>query len=334
MALPALIPLLSTGIGIVGGAVSIAQGVSALNSQAADKKTINRRNEAVRIANVQVSEINKDIRAATRGITNAFERGVNRQNAIIESSNAEVRDLNTQAVQAIEGANQEIQTVNTLNREKAVNENRSEQLRVAREIRQSVRERMIRESQTRASAAISGVEGSGLEGGVSSLSSQTGEIIGNATQQSAITQENFGLDFAASLAQGRALGLQNKAELAQIAAVQTQREAEASLRVAQNRMNLQTTRIQNRISLLQNRADRIRENANAAPGAFIRASKNQERKELRQKWKANGVDNDAIRRRLERRGLTSPQINSGSSTAPARTPVASRPTVLTGGGGN
>lgn len=327
-----VLPLLAAGVGIISAGVSIAQGVSALSSQAADRRTINRRNEAVRIANVQVGEINQDIRQATRNITDAFERGVNRQNTIIESSNTEVRGLNDQAVEAIAGANQEIQTVNTLNREKAVNENRSEQLRVAREIRQSVRERMIRESQTRASAAISGVEGSGLEGGVSSLSSQTGEIIGNATQQSAITQDNFELDFASSLAQGRALGLQNKAELAQIAAVQTQREAEASLRVAQNKMNLQTTRTQNRISLIQNRADRIRENANAAPGAFIRATKNQERQELRQKWKARGIDNDAIRRRLERRGLTSPQING---TAPRNTrPSVPATGASTGGGGN
>ena len=327
-----VLPLLAAGVGIIGGAVSIAQGVSALSAQAADKKTINTRNEAVRIANKEVEGINKDLRAATKDLTNIFAKGVSRQNKIIEGSNAEVRELNAEAVQAISGANEEIQTVNTLNREKAVNENRSEQLRVAREIRQSVRERMIRESQTRASAAISGVEGSGLEGGVSSLSSQTGEIIGNATQQSAITQDNFELDFASSLAQGRALGLQNKAELAQIAAVQTQREAEASLRVAQNRMNLQTTRTQNRISLIQNRADRIRENANAAPGAFIRATKNQERQELRQKWKARGIDNDAIRRRLERRGLTSPQING---TAPRNTrPSVPATGASTGGGGN
>lgn len=287
-----VLPLIAAGIGIVGGAVSIAQGVSALNSQAADKKTINRRNEAVRIANKQVAGINKDLRSATREITKSFERGVTRQNQIIDSSNTEIRALNDEAVEAIAGANQEVQTVNTLNREKAVNENRSEQLRVAREIRQSVRERMIRESQTRASAAVSGVEGSGLEGGVSSLSSQTGEIIGNATMQSAITQDNFELDFASSLAQGRALGLQNKAELAQIAAVQTQRESEASLRIAQNRMNLQTTRAQNRISLLQNRADRIRENANAAPGAFINASKAADAKAARETREA---------------GLTAPQ---------------------------
>lgn len=304
-----VLPLIAAAVGIVSAGVGIASGIQGLSQAAADKKTINTRNEAVRIANKEVSEINKDIRAATKGITEAFAKGTQKQNRIIDETNTEIRDLNAQAVRAIEGANQEIQTINALNVAKSFNEREQEQIRVAREIRQATRERMLRESQLRASAAVAGAEGSGLEGGSSSLSSQTGEVIGNATRVSAITENTFEIDLAAALAQGRALGLQNQAELSQIAAVQAQREGEANLRIAQNKQNLAVTRKQNEISLLQNRADRIRENAQAAPGATIKQTKKQERNDLRSKWKNNNISNDAIKRRLERRGLTGPQIN-------------------------
>ncbi len=263
-------------IAAVGAIAGVASTISGLSAQAANKKDIKRKNEAASLANDEVEVINEKIRDRTKEQNVILREDIQAKNTIINQSNAELTEsnqnlisLNRQTNEAVVGSNAErseqVSLVNDLSR-----------VRSDRTKRQAAREAILLRGRTLNLAANSGasLDSSGVEGGLGSLQSQLADTLGFASQDSAVNEKIFESSQREQDLVNVAQQLGFDTSVENLKALETQRKAANDLALQQNRTNLQISKSNNKINLLENKAARTKESAQLDPKEFISGRKN------------------------------------------------------------
>lgn len=262
-------------VGVVAGVAGIASTIQGMSAQASNKKDIKVQNKAASKANEILSGVNEDLVGAISSGNKVLSRNVKTQNAVIDRTNKTLNKINDNTTGFISAANTAVSEGNASRIEQTKQLRAIEELDAGRSRRQSIREKIIVQGRLTNQAFNSGTEqGSGFAGGTSSLSSQLGENLGFQSRVTGINRNIFELSLNESISAATAQDNQNKAQLSQIQGVQAQRRAEGNLRVLQNNQNVAVTRAQNRVALLNNKADRIREEARLDPKKFLQDNRN------------------------------------------------------------
>lgn len=257
-------------LGAVSALAGIASTVKSFSAQSASADDVARANEAASTANIQVGKINEQLRDEISQQNEIIKEDVRSRNEIIRSTNQELRAINRENLDLNEQINQNISGVNVERNLQIGLSNQSAEITSAQSAKQAVREAAILRGRTINIAGTTGVaiESSGVQGGLSSLDSQLADTLGIASQQTSISRKAFQSSVKEqdlnSENQSLAVNIQNL----NIKGIEEQRKAETNLTLQQNRANLALSKSNRDISLLQNEADRIKEQASLDPKQF------------------------------------------------------------------
>lgn len=260
----------------ISAVAGVASTVSGLSAQAASKSDIKRQNKAASLANDEVELLNDELVAETKNQNTLLRTDVQEKNAIISdtnekltASNANLLSLNTQANEAIVGSNAERAEQVSLTNDLA-------SVTAARSRKTAVREAMLLRGRTINLAANSGagIDSSGVKGGLGSLQSQLADTLGFSNQQSSVANEIFQSSQREQDLVNKAQQLQFDSSVESLKALEVQRKAEKDLQLQQNASNLRISKSNNKINLIRNEADRIKESAQLDPKEFLSVREN------------------------------------------------------------
>ena len=263
-------------IAAITAVAGVASTVKGLSAQAANKSDIKRQNKAASLANDEVEVLNDKLVAETKNQNTLLRTDVQEKNAIINetnekltSSNANLLDLNTQANEAIVGSNAERSEQVSLTNDLAG-------VTAARSRKTAIREAMLLRGRTVNLAANSGagIDSSGVKGGLGSLQSQLADTLGFSNQQSSVANEIFESSQREQDLVNKAQQLQFDSSVESLKALEVQRKAEKDLQLQQNASNLRISKSNNKINLIRNKADRIKESAQLDPKEFLSVREN------------------------------------------------------------
>ena len=257
----------------VAGAASTIQGLSA---QSANKADIKERNKAASFANDEVGVINDKVLEESKNQNVLLRQDVREKNEIISSTNAKLTESNSNLLALNEATNEAISGSNEERKIQVGLANDQAGITSSRSRKQAVREALLLRGRTLNLAANSGagLDSSGVQGGLGSLQTQLADTLGFASQDSSIANEIFQSSQREQDLVNKAQQLGFDTSLENLKALEIQRKAETDLQLQQNASNLRISKSNNKINILQNKAARIKEEAQLDPGEFVDAREN------------------------------------------------------------